>query len=63
MVLNRFNSGPQIHFWISEKVVSETEQQQTVVDEGDGAQSLECCQQEDCQKERCIPPYYHVEIF
>lgn len=57
------NKGPQIHFWISDKVVSNTEQQETIVEEGNNAQSSECYCQDDCQKERSIPPYYHVEIF
>jgi hypothetical protein len=63
MVLNRFNSGPQIHFWISEKVVSNTEPQDNNSDEMENPQTPDKYPQDVNQKDRGIPPYYHVEIF
>lgn len=60
MVLNK---GPQIHFWISEKAASKTEPQQTPSDEGELPLVSDTHPKEDCQKERSLPPYYHVEIF
>lgn len=63
MVLNRFNTGPQIHFWISEKVVSNTEPQEHNSDEVENPQAPDRYPQDASQKDRGLPPYYHVEIF
>jgi hypothetical protein len=63
MVLNRFNSGPQIHFWISEKVVSNTESQEDNSDEVDAPLVPDTYPQDARRKDRDLPPYYHVEIF
>lgn len=58
-----FTRGPQLHFWISDTVVSKTEQQETVVEKGKTSHSPECYCQEESKKEHGLPPYYHVEIF
>ena len=63
MVLNRFTKGPQIHFWISDKVVSSSKPPQTNSEVGEPLQSPGASPQDDRRKDRSLPPYYHVEIF
>jgi hypothetical protein len=64
MVFHRFTKGPQIHFWISDQVVSEHEPPQTNSEAGNRPQALDRPAPDDRRKgDGTLPPYYHVEIF
>lgn len=57
--------GPQIHFWVSEKAVSESKPPSTNSEAGKRSCTEQLAQQPvvDDRKRKELPAYDHVEIF
>lgn len=63
MKFSRFIKGPQIHFWISDKVVSPTAPSAGGDKKEKQPEGLTIQHKTQLGKEQEIPQHYHVEIF
>ena len=63
MLMHQIVKGPQIHFWVSEKTVSDAELQESGCPEGKGMDCPTDPQSDKAEKGQSPTHYSHVEIF